>query len=168
LHCSVHGRFPALAINASFRHHLGIGGVGAKSAGAFSGPRLILDHAGNKRCRLVTRFVAEETRLWGKMIAKAHIKMEQGKPWVRSRTVANDPGSPRHGNRTALISLGIPKLVRFHKIRPQQPFYGILIPSGVQPSGAPSRTHGWRACAATARRVPWRFECKFFTALAGF
>jgi hypothetical protein len=113
--------FTALAINALFRHHLGISGVRAKSCGAFSRPRLILDHPGNKPRRLVTRFIAEETRLWGKMIAKAHIKIEQGKRPVRSRNVANDPGTPRHGNRTTLISLGIPKLVRFHKIHPRQP-----------------------------------------------
>jgi hypothetical protein len=55
------------------------------------------------------------------MIAKAHIKIEQGEPPVRSRTVADGPGTPRHGNLTALISLGIPKLVRFAKIRPRQP-----------------------------------------------
>jgi hypothetical protein len=40
--------FTALPINASFRHHLGISGVGAKLAGAFSGPRLILDHPGQQ------------------------------------------------------------------------------------------------------------------------
>jgi len=68
---------------------------------------------GNKLCRLVTRFFAEETRLLGKVIAEAHIKREQGDPPVRSRTVADGPGTPRHGNLTALISLGIPKLVRF-------------------------------------------------------
>jgi len=55
------------------------------------------------------------------MIAKAHITIEQGKRPVRSRTVADGPGTPRHGNLTALISLGIPKLVRFAKIRPRQP-----------------------------------------------
>ena len=31
-----------------------------------------------------------------------------------------DPGSPRQAKWTALISLGIPKLVRIHKIRLQQ------------------------------------------------
>src|SRR5260370_27010931 len=40
--------------------------------------------------------------------------------------VANDPGSPRRGNPTALISLGIPKLVRFAKMAPQQ-FHMVLI-----------------------------------------
>jgi hypothetical protein len=87
----------------------------------FVRPRLILDHPGNKRRRLVTRFFAEETRLWGKVIAKTPITIAQGEPPVRSRTVADDPGTPRHGNLTALISLGIPKLVRFHKIHPRRP-----------------------------------------------
>jgi hypothetical protein len=40
--------------------------------------------------------------------------------------IANDPGWPRRGNPTALISLGIPKLVRFAKMAPQQ-FYMVLI-----------------------------------------
>ena len=88
--------------------------------------RLILDHPGNKLCSLVTRFFAEETGLWGKMIAKAHIKTDQGKRPVRSRTVANDPGTPRQGNRTALISLEIPKLVRFDKIHPSCPLWYLI------------------------------------------
>src|SRR6266446_273446 len=37
--------------------------------------------------------------------------------------VANDPGSPRRGNPTALISLGIPKLVRFAKMAPPTVLY---------------------------------------------
>jgi hypothetical protein len=84
-------------------------------------PRLILDRPGNKLCALVTRFFVEETGLWGKMIAEAHVKIDQGKRPVRLRTVANDPGTPRQGNRTALISLGIPKLVRFDKIHLDSP-----------------------------------------------
>jgi hypothetical protein len=51
--------------------------------------RLILDRPGNKRRRLVTRFFAEETRPWGKVIAEAHIPIAQGEPPVRSRTVAD-------------------------------------------------------------------------------
>jgi hypothetical protein len=51
--------------------------------------RLILDRPGNKRRRLVTRFFAEETRLWGKVIAEPHIPIAQGEPPVRSRTVAD-------------------------------------------------------------------------------
>jgi hypothetical protein len=39
-------------------------------------------------------------------------------PYNGLRT-ASPPGPPRHGSRTALISLGISILVRFHKIRPQ-------------------------------------------------
>jgi len=112
--------------------------------------RLIFDHPGNKPRRLVTRFFAEETRLWSKMIAKAliakaHIKIEQGKQPVRSRNIANDPGTPRHGNLTALISLGIPKLVRFAKIRPRQPdtvHMVLLYP-----------TRPLSACTLPARRV---------------
>src|SRR5258706_14047946 len=37
-----------------------------------------------------------------------------------NRKAANDPGLPRHANRTVLISFGIPKLVRFAKICPRQ------------------------------------------------
>jgi hypothetical protein len=44
--------FPELVISALFRHYLGMSGGRAKSAEAFSRPRLILDHAGNKICRL--------------------------------------------------------------------------------------------------------------------
>jgi hypothetical protein len=53
--------------------------------------RLIVDRPGNKLRRLVTRFFAEETRLWGKVIAEARITIAQGEPSVRSRTVANGP-----------------------------------------------------------------------------
>ena len=45
--------------------------------------------------------------------------------------VAGDPGQPRHGIWTALILLGIPKLVRFAKIGPLTALYrtyGIIIP----------------------------------------
>ena len=45
--------------------------------------------------------------------------------WSRSPMIQ---GSPRHGDRTAFISLGIQKLVRFHKIRSQQLLDGKFIP----------------------------------------
>src|SRR6266478_4645799 len=163
----------ALAINTSFRHHLGISGVAAKLAGAFSGPRLILDHPGQQTMHACDEVLCGRDRLLGKVIAKAHIKIEQGEPPVRSRTVADGPGTPRHGNLTALISLGIPKLVRFVKIRPRQPdtvhmvlLYLIWPPSACsRPARRVKLTDG--ALAPRQRRVPWRFECKFFVALAG-
>jgi hypothetical protein len=79
------------------------------------------------------------------MIAKAHIKIEQGRRPVRSRMVADDPGTPQHGSRTALISLGIPKLVRFHKIHPQQPYTVHMVFS--------YPTQPLSACTIPARRV---------------
>jgi hypothetical protein len=39
---------------------------------------------------------------------------------IKEFRAASPPGSSRHGDRTALISFGIPKLVRFHKIRPHR------------------------------------------------
>jgi len=49
-----------------------------------------------------------------------------------------------------LISLVIPKLIRFHKIRPDRPYMYALFgaAAGVQHSDALSRTYGWRAFAA--------------------
>jgi hypothetical protein len=66
-------------------------------------------------------------------------RSSSGEPPVRSRAVANDPGSQRQGNQTVLISLGIPKLVRFHKIRPQQLLHGIIIPLSPAVGGLPAR-----------------------------
>jgi hypothetical protein len=40
--------------------------------------------------------------------------------------VADDPESPWQENRTVLISLGISKLVRFHKIRLQESLLSLL------------------------------------------
>ena len=51
--------------------------------------------------------------------ALAATKEEQGRAERARRPRSQEEGG--HGNLTALISLGIPKLVRFHKIRPQQP-----------------------------------------------
>ena len=67
------------------------------------------------------------------------------------------PGPPRHGTRTALISLEIPKLVRFHKSALALRNNGIIIPLGCRRRAAfwlAASTRGWPVCAATARVGP--------------
>ena len=51
-------------------------------------------------------------------------------PRPSERCASSPPGPPRHGTRTALISLGIPKLVRFHKSALALRNSGIIIPLG--------------------------------------
>src|SRR4029077_20725949 len=57
-----------------------------------------------------------------------------------------------HESRTALISLRIPKSVRFHKNRPELLCCGIIVrwlaAVDARPASAPRRTYEWRACAA--------------------
>jgi hypothetical protein len=57
-------------------------------------------------------------------------KAKRASPWrdhARSPMIQDRGGTE---NRTALISLGIPKLVRFDKIRPQQLFMVFFYQSG--------------------------------------
>src|SRR6516164_7661760 len=63
-------------------------------------------------------------------------------PRPSERCASSPPGPPRHGTRTALISLGIRKLVRFHKSALALRNSGIIIPLGHRrraPSGMPRR-----------------------------
>src|SRR5215470_15352120 len=72
-----------------------------------------------------------------------------GEGWLRQRPRGLWSRMSRRGNRTALILLGIPKLVRFHKIRPQQLLYGILLPYPTAAGALPS-------CDAPMPRPPPR------------
>src|SRR6266853_1273189 len=58
-------------------------------------------------------------------------------------------------DRTALISLGIPKLVRFHKKSTANGPGGIVIPISTAAS-APRRTRGWRARCGLRSVRRWR------------
>src|SRR6516165_9631870 len=51
-------------------------------------------------------------------------------PRPSERCASSPPGPPRHGTRTALISLVISKLVRFHKSALAPTNNGIIIPLG--------------------------------------